>query len=269
MRTRIALLPLVVAAGLAGATPAMAAGGHGGEAHLAGGDLPPIIPSIVQTRITRTENALERLNRYADNLDSAKVVTVSKVIRRQTTAAWRGAKYYLKHAPAPPAEDRGVRVRRLHAQAHLSDDAVLPVIADPFTTAIAVFGLAHDVSANAIELTDGAHGNTLSGVNRTLFWTLDKRNAMVADAQALQPPPEPEDRGRAQASQEEGTPDFATLMPEVTQQIDDEIQHVDGLLSDATDLRPRGRTSLGRARAQLVGTEGTINTIWPPVPAED
>jgi hypothetical protein len=268
MRTRTALLPLAVAVGLAGASPAMAAGGNGGVAHLAGGDPPPIIPSIVQTRITRTENAIERLNRYADNLDTAKVVSVSKVIRRQTTAAWRGAKYYLKHAPAPPAEDRSVRVRRLHAQAHLSGDAVLPVVADPVTTAIAVFGLAHDVSANAIELTDGAHGNTLSGVNRTLFWTLDKRNAMVADAQALQPPPEPEDRG-AHVSQEEGAPDFATTMPEVTQQIDDEIQHVDGLLSDATDLRPRGRTILGRARAEIVGTEGTINTIWPPVPAED
>jgi hypothetical protein len=268
MRTRNALLPLAVAAGLAGATPAMAAGGNGGVAHLKGGDPPPVIPSIVQTRITRTENAIERLNRYADNLDSAKVVTVSKVIRRQTTAAWRGAKYYLKHAPVPDpeAEDRGVRVRRLHA--HLMDDPVLPVVADPVTTAIAVFGLAHDVSANAIELTDGAHGNTLSGVSRTMFWTLDKRNAMVADAQALQPPPDPEDR-TARASQEEGAVDFASLMPQVTQQIDDEIQHVDGLLSDATDLRPRGRTMLSRARAEIVGTEGTINTIWPPVPAED
>jgi hypothetical protein len=268
MRTRTALLPLVVVAGLAGATPAMAAG-HGGTAHLAGGDLPPIIPSIVQTRITRTENAIERLNRYADNLDTAKLTKVSKVIRRQTTAAWRGAKYYLKHAPAPAPEDRAVRVRRLRAHAHLSDDPVLPVVADPVTTAIAVFGLAHDVSANAIELTDGAHGTTLSGVSRTLFWTLDKRNAMVADAQALQPPPAPEDRGAAHVSQEEGAVDFATLMPQVTQQIDDEIQHVDGLLSDATDLRPRGRTILGRARTEVVGTEATINTIWPPVPAED
>jgi hypothetical protein len=59
------------------------------------------------------------------------------------------------------------------------------------------------------------------------------------------------------------------MMPQVTQQIDDEIQHVNGLLSDATDLRPRGRTMLGRARAAVVATESTINTIWPPVPADD
>src|SRR5215218_9302809 len=94
MLTRSALLPLAVAAGLAAVPSAMAAK-PSPVARAAGGDAPPVVPSLIQTRITRTENALERLTRYVDNGDSAKVVKVGKVIRRQTSAAWRGAKYYL------------------------------------------------------------------------------------------------------------------------------------------------------------------------------
>jgi hypothetical protein len=263
MRTRSLIVPLAATATLAMTGPAAAA--PHSHAQLKGGDPPPVIPSLVQTRITRTEKALDRLSGYVDDLDSAKVVTVSKVIRRQTTAAWRGAKYILRTAP-PPVEDRASAAR-----AHLlQDDPVGPVIADPVTTAIAVFGLGHEVAASTIELTDGAHGNTLSGLSRTMFWTLDKRNAMVADAQTLSPPVPPDDRAPLRAlKQEEGAADFPTLMPQVTAQLDDEQQHIAGLIADATDLRPRGRTILGKATAEIAATEQQINTIWPPVPPED
>jgi hypothetical protein len=266
MRTRSALLPLAIAAGLAGATPAMAATHGGPAAHAAGGDPPPIIPSLIQTRITRTEKALDRLSEYVDNQDSTSVVKVSKVIRRQTTAAWRGAKYYLRTAPPPVAADAAYRprTRSLHGGA-----PVAPVVADQYTTAVAVFGLAHEVSAQAIELTDGAHGNTLSALSRTLFWTLDKRDTMVQDAKSFDAPPP---AARAPARSLKGTAAaggaFAPLMPQVTQQLDDEIQAVDGLQSDAVDLRPRGKTILRQAKAQIVLTERTINTIWPPAPPE-
>jgi predicted pyridoxine 5'-phosphate oxidase superfamily flavin-nucleotide-binding protein len=261
MRTSRLIVPFAVTASLATAGTASAAPKP--HVQLKGGDAPPIIPSLVQTRIARAERALDRLSEHVDDQDSAKVVTVSKVIRRQTTAAWRGAKYILRTAP-PPVEDRSPRVRRLH------QDDTLPVVADPVTTAMAVFSLTHEVSAAAIELTDGAHGNTLAGLSRAMFWTLDKRNAMVTDAQTLQPPVPPEDRTPRRAlRQEEGAADFATLMPEVTQQLDDEQQHIAGLLSDAADLRPRGRTILGKATTEIAATEAKINTIWPPVPPED
>jgi hypothetical protein len=262
MRTSRLIVPLAVTASLATAGAASAAPKP--HAQLKGGDAPPIIPSLVQTRIARTERALDRLSQYVDDQDSTKVVAVSKVIRRQTTAAWRGAKYILRTAPPPVVDDRAPSMRRLH------DDPVLPVIADPVTTAIAVFGLTHEVSAAAIELTDGAHGSTLSGLSRSMFWTLDKRNAMVTDAQTLSPPVPPDDRSpRRSLRQEEGAPDFATLMPDVTQQLDDEQQHIAGLLSDATDLRPRGRTILQKATTAVAATETKINTIWPPAPPED
>ena len=273
MHPRSALLPVVIAAGLVAAAPATAATGHRhAPAHLAGGDLPPIIPSIVQTRITRTENALERMTEYVDDLDAAKTTRVAKVIRRQTAAAWRGAKYYLRTAP-PPIDEDALRPRGTRSRS-LKGDSALPVIADQFTTAIAVFGLVHDVSAGTIEMTDGAHGNTLAAMSRTMFWTLDKRDKMVQEAHAFEPPAEPEDRpaqrsGTRQLRQDDETVGFAALMPEVTQGIDDELQHIDGLQADATDLRPRGKTILRQAEAQTIFTERTINTLWPPAPPED
>ena len=45
----------------------------------------------------------------------------------------------------------------------------------------------------------------------------------------------------------------------------DELQHIDGLQADATDLRPGGSRILTKARAQIVATEATINAFWPPV----
>jgi hypothetical protein len=47
--------------------------------------------------------------------------------------------------------------------------------------------------------------------------------------------------------------------------IDDEIQQIDGLQSDATDLRPGGKKLLRDAEAQALLTQRKINTYWPPV----
>jgi hypothetical protein len=275
MHPRSALLPVVIAAGLAAASPAAAATGHSPVAHASGGDAPPVIPSIVQTRITRTENALERLTEYVDDQDAVKTAKVAKVIRRQTAAAWRGAKYYLRTAPPPVTED-ALHARGTRGRAHVSqDDVVLPVIADQYTTAVAVFGLVHDVSAGMIEMTDGAHGNTLSAMSRTIFWTLDKRDAMVKDAETFEPPAPPvEDAARQRSGtrrlrQDDATSVFGPLMPEVTQGLDDELQHIDGLQADATDLRPKGKSILRQAEVQILLTERAINAFWPPAPVED
>ena len=275
MRTPRALLPLAVAAGLAAAaSPAAAA--QSAPAHAAGGDIPPVVPSLIQTRITRAENALERLTQKVDDQDPAGVVRVSKVIRRQTAAAWRGAKYYLRTAPPPVAE---LDAKRSFKQ----DDPVGPVVADQYVSAVAVFGLVHDVTSQAIELTDGAHGDTLAGLSKTLFWTLDKRDAMVQDAKAFEPAVAPEDaaaarslkaitssKGDARKLMDEPVGgSFAALMPEITAGLDDELQHIDGLRSDATDLNVRGNSILSRAQSQLLLTQATINAIWPPAPVDD
>ena len=54
-------------------------------------------------------------------------------------------------------------------------------------------------------------------------------------------------------------------MPTLPVWLDDEIQHIDGLIADATDLRPGGTRILTKGRAQIVATEAAINAFWPPV----
>lgn len=263
----------VVAAGLVAAAPAGAAAPP--TAQMSGGDVPPPLPSLVQTRLTRVENALETLTEDVNEVDGVHGTKTAKVVRRQLAAAWRGAKYYITHAPAPPADDarthsarKGVRVRDLapKVRAKISqDDAV--VIADPVTTAMAVFNEFHNVSSTAIELTDGARVPVLDALSRTLFLTLDRRDKAIADVKLLAPPvpPEAEDASvHAKAAQEEGAVTFDVTMPGLILFLDDEIQHIDGLTTDATDLRPGGSRILAKGRAQIVQTEATINAAWPP-----
>ncbi len=279
MRTPRALLPLAVAAGLAiAASPASAAPS---SPFPPGEDDPPVVPSLIQTRIDRAENALERLTQKVDDQDSAGVVRVSKVIRRQTAAAWRGAKYYLRTAPPPTGEDLAMKSTQ---RSLMQDDPAGPVIADPYLSGTVVFGLVHDVASQAVELTDGAHGDTLAGLSKTLFWSLDKRDAMVQDAKAFEPVvvEEPDlaaaRKLKAIISSKDGARklmddplggSFAALMPVITSGLDDELQHIDGLRTDATDLNARGRSILRQALTQILLTQRTINTIWPPAPVDD
>jgi hypothetical protein len=275
MLKRLFVVPVAVAAGLAVAPSAGAAGPP--TAQMSGGDVVPPLPSLVQTRLTRVDKALERLTEDVDDVD-VHVAKSSKTVRRQLWAAWRGARYYIAHPPAPPAEDAhahrrrpGVRVRDLapKVRAKITQDDEGPVIADPVTTGMAVFDAFHQVSSTVIELTDGARVPVLDAMSRTLFLSLDRRDRAVEDVHTLAPPapPEAEDASvHAKAAQDEDAAvTFDTTMPTLPVFFDDEIQHIDGLLSDAPDLRPGGRRILNKGRAQITATETKVNTYWPPV----
>jgi hypothetical protein len=269
MLRRTTLLPVALAAALAAAAPGVARAAAP-VAHAAGGDPPPTIPSIIQTRITRTENALDRLTQAVDDGDTAAVTRTGKTIRRQMAAAWRGAVWYLKNPPPPPAGDlarapaKGRSVpakaaaKHRKARARAADDPTVPLIADPPTAMLAVFQLQHEVAATIAELTDGARVPVLNAMSLTLFFSLDRRDKAIATAHSLEPPPDPE-------GGEDATATIATAMPQVVPMLDDEMQQIRALQSDATDLRPGGKTILRAALVQTVLTELTINTIWPPV----
>ena len=107
---------------------------------MTGVDAPPPLPSLVQTRLTRIDKALERLTEDVNDVDAVHAPKAGKVVRRQLAAAWRGARYYITHAPPPPAEEaragelrQGVRVRDLapRVRAKVMQDDEGPVIADP------------------------------------------------------------------------------------------------------------------------------------------
>jgi hypothetical protein len=291
MLPRKALLPVAIAAGLVAASPAAAsppAAEPAAHAAGGGGGTPPPLPAIVRTRVTRTENALERLTESVDDGDTAKATNTAKVIRRQLSAAWRGTKYYIKNAPPPPPPADDARV-------HFNDDVVLHVkdlaphvrarvsggapaagtIADAPTTTIAVFQLQDDVISTIVELTDGARVPLLNEVSKTLFFALDKRDAAVEDVHTLAPPPPPpagdarvDVHARASGGAVVGGA-FDAVMPQVVGMIDDELQQIDGLQADATDLRPGAKKILRAAEVQALLTQKQVNTYWPPLPVGD
>lgn len=250
MSRKSTLAAAVAAALLIGAAPASASTGDPAPIAHASGDPVVIIPSIVKTRTTRVDNAIGRLTDYVDDGDAANVDRTGKVIRRQLAAAWRGAVYYVKNPPPPVAEE-----------AQESDDA--PTVADPVTTAMAVFDSYHAVSATIGQLVDGARVPVLNSMSTTLFWTLNARDRAIAAAHTLQPPVDPEGEEGEEGGEEEAAT-FATSMPLVLPSLDDELQQIKGLQADATDLRPGGRTILTRALAQTQATGTAINTLWPP-----
>jgi hypothetical protein len=152
--------------------------------------------------------------------------------------------------------------RKVRAKVAMDDAG--PAIADEITTAMAVFDRFHSVSGTIIELTDGARVPVLDSMSRTMFATLNRRDKAIADVYALRPPAPPVP-DLARAAQEDAAPTFDTTMPTIPVWLDDETQHIDGLLADATDLRPGGKRILTKGRAQIVKTETKVNTLWPPV----
>jgi hypothetical protein len=240
------LAAIVAAASLIGAAPAAASTGSADPVAQASGDPVTVVPSLIQTRIRRVDNAIGRLTDYVDDGDTAGVDRTGKVIRRQLAAAWRGAVYYIKNPPPPVADD-----------AQESDDG--PVVADPVTASMAVFDSYHPVAATIGQLVDGARVPILNSMSTTLFWTLNARDKAIAAAHTLEPPVDPEAEGG-----EDAAATFATSMPLAIPSLDDEMQQIKGLQSDATDLRPGGQTILTRALAETQATENQINTLWPP-----
>ena len=141
-------------------------------------------------------------------------------------------------------------------------------MADAPTAALAVFQLHDEVVADVVELTDGARGAALSVMSRTLFFALDRRDAAIEDLHKLAPPVADEDAFspvRARISGDEEGATFATAMPQVTAMLDDEMQQIDALQSDAVDLSPGGTQILRDAEAQILLTERKLNAYWPPV----
>jgi hypothetical protein len=242
----LTLAAAVAAATLIAASPAGAASHKPSPKAHASGDPVAIVPSVISTRTKRVDNALGRLTDYVDDNDTAGVDRTGKVIRRQLAAAWRGAVYYVKNPPAPVGDD-----------AMLDDDG--PVIADQYTAAFSVMESYHSVAATIGELVDGARVPILDSMSKTLYWTLDARDKAIATAHSLEPPVDPEGEGGEDAVS------FATVMPGLLAHLDDENQQINALQSDATDLRPGGKTILRLALAQNTATAATTNTFWPPV----
>jgi hypothetical protein len=268
MRSMKAALPVALAVGLVAAAPATAGAKAKTPAKANASGAPTVelvYPSLVRVRIGRTERALDRATRKIENNKPAEAATTLKVVRRQLSAAWRGTKYVIRTAPPPvPEEDLARKA---------GDPPTGPTYASPPETAFRVLTLQHDVASAMVALIDGAHGAGLDALSTTLNQVNDRRDQALAYILSVSPPLPPEEdlaRVRARKSQDEdAAPTFATVMPNLGPQIDDELQAIGGTKSDATDLTAGGRRLLNAAETQVGKTKAFVALNWPIVPPED
>jgi hypothetical protein len=267
MRITKALLS-ALAAGLL-VTPAASANTDPVRAHASGSDgPPPVLPSIVGKRINRGEKALERAGDYVDREMPDKAVISLRNARRNMYAAWRNAVDVVENAPPPPPAEAG-RVHTLvpvQKKAHSST-----VFLSPEETAVAVLGFQNDAATTAFDLLDGAKGTLRDAVSTTMFAALNRRDKAIVyiHNRPAPPPVAGADRVHAHAAGAEGGPaTFATLMPGIVSDLDDELGQIRGILRGGA-LTPGEKRILGLAKSQDLETKDQVNTWWPPLPVGD
>jgi hypothetical protein len=248
-------LPLALAMSLLPAVPAFAGSDPG----------PPTYPGLVNTRLVRTEKALNRAVDYADDGDTDKAVSALYATRVQLKLAWRAARHKIEHSPtAPPAPDDRIPVRKARA----SKRAVAAAVADQYTTAGGVLDMEHTVAQTTIGMIDSAHGKLRDRLSRTLFAALDQRDGAIAYIHSIDVPAPPGD-GLAHASGAPVGGTWATVMPPIADEVSDEIDQIDGALDLSTTMGAGIKRVLNDAELQAVKTQRVINTYWPPLPADD
>jgi hypothetical protein len=258
MSLRKALAPLALVVGLVAASAATAAP----PAHIAGGDAgPPTYPSLVNVRLVQAQKALDRAFDYQGNGETDKAAVALRNARTAMTKAWTGAKYYIEHAPPPPvAGDDGVAIITGGAVGGASP------YASPQDTAFAVFSVQHQVETTAMGMIDTASGALLNSVSTSIFAAMNARDAAIKYIHAIPAPPVAgDDSVDAKASGGAIASTWATVMPNLVFQLDDELQQIDAMGT----LSAGKRRVLNAAELQATRTEKNVNAWWPPAPVGD
>jgi hypothetical protein len=263
-------VPLALAVGAIAAVPAGAAthDAHGPVARAAGTDAPPpAIPGLVNTRLVRTQKALDRAVDAADDGNTDKAVSALYSARLQVKLAWRAAKRKIDRSPAtPPVPDDKIPVRA----ARKSSRAVAAAVADQYATAVAVLDMQHNVAETAIGMIDMSHGKLRDSLSKTIFTALDQRDVAVAYIHSKDTtPPPPPDKALARASGAPVGGTWATVMPDVADEVGDEIDQIEGVMELSSTLGAGIKRVLQAAELQDVKTQRTITGYWPPLPADD
>jgi hypothetical protein len=267
-------LPLALAASVALALPSAAS---------AGGDAPPLNPSVVNVPILRTQAALDNAAGAIDGGQGATAAGPLRASRRYLIRSYKGAKYLIANQPAPPAEDAAATSRRyvklarrfIRASRRGSSSAWIkarssqfagPVFADAATAVFSVFSSQYSAATASVGMLPDVQGNLLNRVKTTMNTAIVLRNRLVKIIAAAAPPAPPEDaKVRAHASQEEGeVTTFDLVMPSVSVLLADEIQQMQATAQD-TSVPAASRAVLSTAVAADQQIKTQVDTLWPPV----
>ncbi len=269
-------LPLALAASVALALPAAA---------VAGGDAPPLSPSVVGIPIERTQVALDNAANAIDEGKGATAAGPLRASRRYLIRSYKGAKYLIANQPAPPPEEarvskrkfvrmarrfirisrhRGASASQHWIRAQASDDPAGPVFADAATAVFSVFTSQYSAATATVGMLPDVKGNLLNRVKTSLNTAIVLRNRLVKIVATAAPPAPPED-AKAKAAQEEGeVTTFDIVMPGLVVLLDDEMQQMRATAQD-TSVPVASKTALVAALAADQQIETRVNTLWPPV----
>jgi hypothetical protein len=268
----MAAVALAVSASAAQASPV---------ANAAGGDAPPLNPSVVNVPILRTDAALGNAADAVDAGNGAQAVGPLRASRRNLIRSYRGAKVLIANMPPPDAEEARVgsrmfvRLARRFIRASRRDDAsgwiraqasgdvVGPVFADAPTAVFNVLTSQYQAATTAAGMAADTKGTLLNRVKTTLNTAIVLRNRLVKIVVAAAPPAPEEARVRAHASQEEGVTTFDMVMPGLAVLLGDELQQLQALRADTT-LPAASRSALSDAIAADNQILTRVNTYWPP-----
>jgi len=267
-------LPLALAASIALALPAAAN---------AGGDAPPLNPSVVNVPIQRTQIAIDNAADAVDGGQGATAAGPLRASRRYLIRSYNGAKYLIANQPAPPADDAKVSSRKyvklarrfIRASRRGSSSRWIsartsqfagPVFADAATAVFSVFTSQYSAATASVGMLPDVTGNLLNRVKTTTNTAIVLRNRLVKIVAAAAPPAPPEDaKVRARASQEEGeVTTFDLVMPSVSVLLGDEIQQMQATIQD-TSVPAASKAVLTNALAADQQIKTRVDTLWPPV----
>jgi len=268
-----AIIVLVASAGSAQASPA---------ANAAGGDAPPLNPSVVGVPIIRTDAALGKAGDAIDAGNGAKAVGPLRATRRNLIRSYRGAKALIASMPPPDAEEARVSSRRFvrlarrfirasrrgggsaWIRAQASGDLVGPAFADTPTAVFNVLTSQYQVATGTAGLVADVKGNLLNRVKTSLNTSLVLRNRLVKIVAQAAPPAPEEARVLANASQEsEEATTFDMVMPGLAVLLGDELQQLQTLATD-TSVPAASRAALTNAIQADNQILNRVNTLWPP-----
>lgn len=274
------ILPLALLASLAIAVPAGAATAESPEpvAHAAGGDAPPLNPSVVGIPIMRTQAALDNAADAVDEGQGATAAGPLQASRKYLIRSYQGAKYLIANMPPPAAEEARVSARKFRRlarsfirasrgnassaggwiRAHASGDAAGPVFADAPTAVFNVLTSQYSAATTAVGMLPDTTGNLLNRVKTTLNTAIILRNRLVQIVATASPPVADE----AQAAQDDVTT-FDMVMPGLAVLLGDEIQQMQAATQDTT-IPAASRTALSAALAADQQILTRVNTLWPP-----
>ena len=279
------MLPVALVASLAVALPAGAAQAKSGDpvAHSAGGDAPPLTPSVVAVPLARADKAIGNAADAVDAGNGAQAVGPLRASRRYMIRAYRGAKFLIANTPPVPAEDaraaratrkfkrlarRSVRASRSSAagrsrriRAQYSQAFAPPVLADTPTAVFSVFQGQYNAATAAVGMLPDVKGQLLAQVKTTLNTAIVLRNRLVKIVATASPPAPAED---ARAAQDEEATTFDVVMPGVSILLADEIQQMQSTQQDTT-VPAASSAVLTNALAADNQILTQVNTLWPPV----